>query len=86
MQSGARWLSAPKPRLLDSGYNTTDTDKLSLNNREPVFDAANIIRAGRDIFFQISDSGNYLGLQWLQTTLGQDYNVHEIPSDIYSSH
>ena len=85
-KSGAKWITAPKPRLLDVGYNRDKQgDELSLNNCEPVFDAANVIRAGKDLFFQLSDSGNKLGLQWLAQTIGDAYHVHAIPSDIYSS-
>ncbi len=85
MQSGARWISAPKPRLLDHGYNIQDKAQLSLNNHEPVFDAANVIRAGRDLFYLVSDSGNKLGMQWLQNAVGHDYTVHELSPNIYSS-
>lgn len=80
MQSGARWISAPKPRLLDEGFNTTNPEDLILKNIEPVFDAANVLRAGRDIFYLISDSGNYMGCQWLQNVLGNEYKVHPCPN------
>ena len=76
MKSGSAWLSAPKPRLLDTIYNESEIDLPALLNHEPVFDAANILRAGRDIFYLVSDSGNELGYQWLQTTLGDIYKIH----------
>lgn len=76
MKKGAKWISAPKPCLTDELYNTSDSNAPVLGNIEPVFDAANVIRAGRDLFYQISDSGNELGCQWLQTILGEKYRVH----------
>ncbi|MEM7541599.1 MAG: inosamine-phosphate amidinotransferase 1, partial [Pseudomonadota bacterium] len=65
LQSGARWLSAPRPALRDDMYNMGGRAPSAVNNAEPVFDAANVIKAGRDIFYLISDSGNELGLHWL---------------------
>lgn len=76
MKSGAKWISAPKPRLLGSTYNFSNRQKPVLNELEPIFDAANIIRAGRDIFYLVSSSGNEMGGQWLQSILGNDYKVH----------
>lgn len=84
MQSGSKWLSAPKPRLHDDIYNETDHSQSALRNHEPVFDAANIIRAGRDILYLVSDSGNEMGWQWLQILLGTDYRVHPC-RNLYSS-
>ncbi|MEM1155832.1 MAG: inosamine-phosphate amidinotransferase 1 [Pseudomonadota bacterium] len=84
LQSGARWLSAPRPALRDDMYNMGGRAHSAINNTEPVFDAANVIKAGRDIFYLISDSGNELGLHWLQSTLGADYRVHAC-RDLYPS-
>lgn len=76
MKSGTRWVSAPKPRLTDEMYNTTDPSKSALCNYEPVFDAANILKVGRDLIYLVSDTGNELGGQWLQNFLGDSYKVH----------
>jgi N-dimethylarginine dimethylaminohydrolase len=84
MESGAKWLAAPKPRLLDSIYNEKDQTKSALLNAEPVFDAANILRAGKDIIYLVSDSGNELGAKWLQNILGKEYRVHAC-RNLYSS-
>lgn len=74
--SGARWLSAPKPLLLDDLYCASEAGQLPLKNLEPIFDAANVLRAGRDLLFQISSTGNELGRQWLSSILGDDFRVH----------
>ena len=47
-----------------------------LDNDEVIFDAANIIRVGRDILFLVSSTGNHKGAQWLAQVLGPDYKVH----------
>jgi scyllo-inosamine-4-phosphate amidinotransferase 1 len=84
MRDGARWLAAPRPQLTDAGYDATaDRDHKSLRNLEPVFDAANVLRADRDLLFLESNSGNALGAQWLQRALGPDYRVHLL-TGIYS--
>ena len=82
-QAGSPHISAPKPRLLDDLYDRTDLSVPTLNNHEPCFDAANVIRCGRDIFYLVSNSGNHRGAQWLQTVLGSDYKVH-VMDDIYA--
>lgn len=74
--SGARWISAPRPRLLDGMYDPSAPTGSRLRNHEPAFDAANILRFGTDILYLVSDSGNELGWQWLQSTLGDTYKVH----------
>ena len=77
MQSGARWIAAPRPQLTDAGYDEhADEHHKSLRNLEPVFDAANVLRAEDDLLFLESNSGNGLGAEWLQRTLGSSYRVH----------
>lgn len=75
-QLGARWVAAPKPRLADSMFNPSAPMGARLGNGEPAFDGANILRFGTDIFYLVSDSGNDAGLNWLQTFLGDAYQVH----------
>lgn len=82
-QAGSPHISAPKPELLDELYDRTDLDKPTLTNTEPCFDAANVIRCGKDIFYLVSNSGNHRGAQWLQNFLGSDYRVH-VMDDIYA--
>ncbi|MGL5823811.1 MAG: hypothetical protein ACRCYU_03070 [Nocardioides sp.] len=86
MDSGARWISAPRPQLLESGYNRTDRSRLAILEEEPVFDAANCLRLGRDILYLVSDSGNLRGARWLETTLGSQYRVHRCENVYKSTH
>lgn len=83
MEEGSNWVSAPKPRLLDSMYQREDLDKITLNNHEPVFDAANILRSNNDILYLVSNTGNLKGAKWLQNFLGKEYRVHTI-ENVYS--
>lgn len=74
-QRGANWISAPKPRLPDNTWNLPGQGP-ALSDHEPLFDAANVLRAGRDILYLVSCSGNRMGGQWLQRVLGPEYRVH----------
>jgi N-dimethylarginine dimethylaminohydrolase len=81
IQDGARWISAPRPRLLDS-ENLVDGE-FKLTETEPAFDAANVCRLGKDLLYLVSSSGNRIGAQWLQNVLGSEYKVHIC--DMYNS-
>ena len=64
-ESDAGWCAmdcGAETQLPDEGYDErADRDHKSLRNLEPVFDAANVLRADRDLFFLESNSGNALG-------------------------
>jgi len=70
----------------DGCYNLNcvgDPDQLALTEQEPLFDAANIIRANDDILYLVSNSGNRLGAWRLQQALGPSVRVHPVEG-IYS--
>jgi N-dimethylarginine dimethylaminohydrolase len=79
----ARTVRAPRPRLLDSIYDNRVLGKPTLRNDEPVFDAANCLKIGRDVLFLISNTGNEAGARWLQEHLGAGYRVHPL-RDVYA--
>ena len=85
MKSGAKWYSAPKPMLLDSLFDV-DLNKPTPRNDEPAFDAANVLRLGRDLIYLVSATGNKLGGYWLQTILGNDFRVHFLEDVYFGSH
>jgi len=85
LKSGAKWYSAPKPMLLDSLFEV-DPAKPTPRNDEPAFDAANVLRLGKDLIYLVSGTGNELGGQWLQTILGDDFRVHFLKDVYYGSH
>jgi N-dimethylarginine dimethylaminohydrolase len=86
MKSGAKWISAPKPRLLDSLFEGIDLERATPRNDEPAFDAANVLRFGRDLIYLVSGTGNEMGGQWLQSILGEDYRVHFLKDVYFGSH
>jgi len=75
---GALWVSAPKPRLLDDSYDFSDIkNNPTLLDKEIIFDAPNVVRVGRDLLYQVSNSGNMKGFQWLKRLLEpQGYRLH----------
>lgn len=84
---GARWTSAPKPELRDELFDPDfelprkgEAMKYILTEFEPVFDAADFFRAGRDLFVTRSNVTNAMGIEWLRRHLGPTYRIHEIKS------
>lgn len=82
IRDGAKWISAPKPRLLTQDCYVFNNN-IVLNEQEPLFDAANILRHNDDILYLVSNTGNRLGATWLQNILGSKYRVH-ILDNIYA--
>ena len=78
MNRGCPWIAAPRRQRPDELYNLEDPSELALRNIEPAFDAANILRVGQDIVYQVSSSGNLLGAAWLQSVLGPEYRVDAV--------
>ncbi|MDQ8705249.1 amidinotransferase [Streptomyces sp. LHD-70] len=86
-QGGARWTSAPRPQLTDAlfvpGFRTPkagEAMRYILTEFEPVFDAADFVRAGRDLFVTRSNVTNAMGIEWLRRHLGPGFRIHEIES------
>ncbi|CCJ06416.1 Glycine amidinotransferase [Methylocystis sp. SC2] len=84
---GARWTSAPKPQLTDELFDPNfklpekgEPLRYILTEFEPVFDAADFFRCGRDIFVTRSNVTNAMGIDWLRRHLGEGYRIHEIKS------
>jgi glycine amidinotransferase len=75
-----------KNNTKEENYNINcinDPDTLALNNLNPKFDAANIIRANDDLLYLVSNTGNKKGAEALQETLGSDIRVHLL-ENVYS--
>jgi glycine amidinotransferase len=77
---GARWIAAPKPRLADDTYNEAyHADGTSvITEVEPLIDAGDFMRFGRDILAQPSHVTNRFGIEWVRRTLGEQFRVHEV--------
>jgi glycine amidinotransferase len=83
--NGARWTAAPKPQLSDELYDPNYTPpgegepmRYVITEFEPVFDAADFIRCGRDIFVMQSNVTNASGIEWMRRHLGAPYRIHEL--------
>ena len=84
-EEGFRWINAPKPRLVGDymiSYEEDGHRHQKLTESEIVFEAANVVRMGKDLLYLVSRSGNHLGAKWIQSVVGDDYQVHTT-SDIY---
>lgn len=84
---GARWTAAPRPQLTDALFEADfsvpeagEPMRYILTEFEPVFDAADFVRAGRDLFVTRSNVTNRMGIEWLRRHLGPGYRIHEIES------
>jgi glycine amidinotransferase len=51
-----------------------------VTEHEPVFDAADFVRCGRDLFVLRSHVTNARGIAWLRDHLAPDYRIHEVES------
>ena len=97
-----RWESAPKPRLTDSSYKSnylpdgiTEEERykkienrdMILTEKEPLFDAAEILRFGKDLFYHNNFTSNLSGLDWLQRHF-PNHRIHQInlPGDLIPTH
>lgn len=84
-EQGARWTMAPKPQLGEASFSPrADGDydvqagRSVITEFEPLFDAADFSRCGRDIFCQVTQVTNRFGIEWLRRHLGPDYTIHEL--------
>ncbi len=84
LDRGGYWLSMPRPRLADQLFGLDEDGLPVLREAEPAFDAANVLRIGKDLLYQVSRSGNEAGLRWLDSTLRLlgDLRIHPL-RDVY---
>jgi glycine amidinotransferase len=77
---GARWTTAPKPRLDDRSYNKDYKrgEDYVITEYEPLFDVADMARCGRDVFIQLSHVTNRFGVEWLERHFGGEYRFHVV--------
>lgn len=79
-EAGARWTAAPKPQMADATYDETYKrgEQWVTTEFEPVFDAADAARFGKDIIVQRSHVTNHFGIEWLRRHLAGRFEVHEV--------
>lgn len=81
-RADARWTAAPKPQMRDELYNYgyRRGEEYVLTEFEPVWDAADITRCGRDLFVQRSNVTNDAGIAWLRRHFSGRYRIHVVRS------
>ena len=86
-----RWIQPPKSPMKDNLYNSDypiyDINErqncannyiyMLNNNAEPVFDAADIIRCGKDLFVQNGFTTNKTGIDWITREFSNQFRIHE---------
>lgn len=99
---GMRHESAPRPRLTDRSYRLRYLDAdIALEQRmrwvaerrfvtteeEPIFEAADIVRCGKDLFVQHGFTTNARGIEWLRRHF-PELRVHAMnfPGDPFPAH
>ena len=97
-----RWEAAPKPRLasttykknylpegitIEERYKKIENADFILTEEEPLFDAAEILRFGKDLFYHNNFTSNLKGLNWLRRHF-PNHRVHQInlPGDLIPTH
>lgn len=89
---GAGWVAAPKPQLTEESYNPDyaaghalvsgdnpfPPESSVITEFEPLIDAGDFMRFGRDILVQRSHVTNRFGIEWVRRLLGDSYRVHEV--------
>jgi len=96
-----KWEQAPRPRLSDESYKAGYFDEITIDERlqrtaaldfvtnehEPLFDAADVMRLGKDLFCQHGLTTNRRGMEWLKRHF-PDHRIHSVnfPGDPYPIH
>ena len=77
---GARWIPGPRPQLTDELFKEeADVGAgWAITEFEPVFDAADFLRFGRDLVVQRSHVTNEFGIEWVRRVLEPDFVVHRV--------
>jgi glycine amidinotransferase/scyllo-inosamine-4-phosphate amidinotransferase 1 len=75
IDSYGKWIQAPTPQYLDMSFCFNDLSKPTLMDIEIMFDAPNVVRLGKDLLYQVSNSGNIKGHDWLKRTF-PEYTIH----------
>jgi N-dimethylarginine dimethylaminohydrolase len=77
VEEGVEWISAPKPILLDDLYQVEDLSKPTVNNHEIIWEAPNVVRLGKDLLYQVSNTGTLKGYQWMKNIVEKrGYKLH----------
>ena len=75
---GARWTVAPRPTMRNCSFDRSYVGEENApgGDLEIMFDAAQCLRFGRDILFNVANENHRLGFAWLSRHLGERARVH----------
>lgn len=74
IKDGCQWLSAPLPAMDQDDFEIVG-DKVTLTEDFPIFDAANVLKFNDKLLYLVSCTGNYKGAEWLQSIVGNEFEV-----------
>ncbi|MEO1273055.1 MAG: amidinotransferase [Myxococcota bacterium] len=93
-RAGARWSAAPAPTLREPLYDYSalaepeahrprllgadESHHYPITEHEPVFEAADFIRCGLDLFAIQSTVTNRSGIAWVERHLGESFRIHQL--------
>lgn len=87
MQEGVQWIKSPSPVLKDDLYQLDDFSLPTVKNKEIIWEAPNIVRLGKDLLYQVSNTGTMLGYQWLKTIVEpMGYKLHLAENFYFFAH
>lgn len=90
------WKAMPKASFDDDCFDVhfwtkekkVGDNRYTLTEKEPIMEAADIIRCGKDIFIQKSLVTNDAAIEWLSRELGDKFRVHRMrfPQNLHPVH
>lgn len=87
VEEGCEWIKAPTPILKDSLYQVENLKIPTVNNHEIIWEAPNIVRLGKDLLYQVSNTGTLWGYKWMKNILEpRGYNLHLAEGFYFFSH
>ena len=77
VEEGVEWIKAPNPILEDSLYQVDDLSKPTTLDNEIIWEAPNVVRLGKDLLYQVSNTGTLKGYKWMKNIVEKrGYNLH----------
>lgn len=77
VDEGVEWIKAPTPILLDDLYQVDDLKQPTVKNHEIIWEAPNVVRLGKDLLYQVSNTGTLKGYQWMKNIVEKrGYKLH----------
>lgn len=83
VKEGVQWIASPRPILNDDLYQFDDLDQPTVVNNEIVWEAPNVVRLGKDLLYQVSNTGSLWAYEWMKNIVEpMGYRMH-LADDFY---